>query len=75
VTASYVLDVDPNATLIRMRVEISRWHIIDVDRDLTWCGLFLSQGGERRPLSETPEDRRCGICEHRFETMCLPSLI
>ena len=74
-TAPYVLEIDPEATLIRMRADISRWHIIDVDRELTWCGLFLSLGSERRPLSETPEDRRCEICEHRFESMSLPSLI
>ena len=48
-TALYVLEIDPETILIRMRVDISRWHIIDVDRELTWCGQFLSQGGERRP--------------------------
>jgi hypothetical protein len=58
VTASPVLEIDPNATLLRMRVDLSRWHIIDVDRDLTWCGLFLSQGDERRPPSKTPEGSR-----------------
>ena len=75
VTAPYVLEIDPEAIFIRMRVDISWWHIIDVDRELTWCGLFLSQGSERRPLSETPEDRRCENCEHQFESMSRPSLI
>jgi hypothetical protein len=64
-TAPYV-EVDPEAIVVRMRVELSRWHIIDAERGLTWCGLFLSQGSERRLLSETPEDRRCGTCISRF---------
>jgi hypothetical protein len=66
VTAPYV-DIDPEAILIRMRVDPSLWHIIDAERELTWCGLFLSQGSERLPLSETPEDRRCETCLGRFE--------
>jgi hypothetical protein len=49
-----------------MRVEASLWHIIDAERSLTWCGLFLSQGSERRLWSETPEDRRCETCVGRF---------
>jgi hypothetical protein len=64
-TAPYI-DIDPEAILVRMRVETSRWHIIDAERELTWCGLFLSQGSGRRPLSETPENRRCDICVARF---------
>ena len=63
--APYV-DVEPKAILVRMRVEISRWHIIDEERALTWCGLFLSQGSERRALSETPKDHRCETCLRRF---------
>ncbi len=63
--APYV-EIDPEGILIRMRVERSRWHIIDAERALTWCSLFLSQGSERRPLSETPEDRRCETCIERF---------
>jgi hypothetical protein len=65
VTTPYV-EIDPEAILIRMRVDASLWHIIDAERELTWCGLFLSQGSERRPLSETPEDRRCQTCIDRF---------
>ena len=64
-TAPYV-DIDPEAILIPMRVETSMWHIIDVERVLTWCGLFLSQGSERCLWSETPEDRRCVTCVGRF---------
>ena len=66
VTAPYVA-IDPEALLIRMRVHTSLWHVIDPERQITWCGLFLSQGSERRPLSETPEHRRCGTCVSRFE--------
>jgi hypothetical protein len=65
VTAPYV-EIDPAAILIRMRVDASLWHIINVEQALTWCGLFLSQGSERRPLSETPEGRRCETCTNRF---------
>lgn len=64
-TTPYV-EIDPEAILIRMRVDASLWHIVDPERDLTWCGLFLSQGSGRRPLSETPEDRRCETCISRF---------
>ena len=49
-----------------MRVEMSRWHIIDAEREVTWCGLFLSQGSARRPFSETPDYSRCQICIGRF---------
>jgi hypothetical protein len=65
VTTPYV-EIDPESILIRMRVEVSRWHIIDAERGITWCGLFLSQGSERRPFSETPGDVRCEICINRF---------
>ena len=61
------VDLDPAAIFIRMRVDTSRWHIVDAERELTWCGLFLSQGSDTRLLSETPPDRRCGICVDRFE--------
>ena len=64
-TTPYV-ETDPEAILIRMRVDRSLWHITDVEQELTRCGLFLSQGSERRPLSETPEDRRCETCTNRF---------
>lgn len=63
--APYV-DIDPGAILIRMRVETSRWHIIDAERALTLCGLFLSQGSQQRSWSETPEGRRCQTCLDRF---------
>lgn len=75
-TVPYV-DVDPDAILIPqrfdasalgdgvLREDLSRWHIVDPEREITWCGLFLSQGSERRPLSETPEDQRCATCLSR----------
>ena len=57
VTDLYV-EIDPEAILVRMQVDASFWHIIDAERKLTWCGLFvfLSQGSERSPRSEMPED-------------------
>lgn len=60
------IDIDPEAILIRTRIGTSRWHIIDAERTLTWCDLFLSRGSEHRSLSETPEDRRCETCMRRF---------
>lgn len=65
VTAPYVA-IDLEAILIRMRADASWRHIIDAERTLTWCGLFLSQGSERRTFSETPDDRRCETCISRF---------
>lgn len=65
VAAPYV-ELDPEGILIPMRVELSRWHIVDAELAVTWCGLFVSQGSERRPFSDTPEDRRCEICVRRF---------
>jgi hypothetical protein len=64
-TTPYV-EIDPEAILIRMRVDASLSHIVDEERALSWCGLFLSQGSDRRPLSETPEARRCETCIERF---------
>lgn len=57
---------DPEALLIRMRVHTSFCHVVDPERQITWCGFFLSQGSERRQLSETPEDRRGGLCVSRL---------
>jgi hypothetical protein len=60
------LEIDPEAILIPQRlgmeIDVSLWHICDAGRMVTWCGLLLSRGSERHPLSETPEDRRCGTC-------------
>jgi hypothetical protein len=46
--------------------DASLWHIIDGERALTWCGLFLSHGSERHPFTETPKDRRCEKCINGF---------
>jgi hypothetical protein len=51
-----------------MAIDGSLWHIIDAERGLTWCGRFLSRAWERRPYSETPDDRRCETCVSRFES-------
>ena len=65
VTTPYI-DVDPEGILICLRGEASLWHIVDPERELTWCGLFLFQGSESRLFSETPEERRSAICIGRF---------
>ena len=49
-----------------LELDASLWHLIDVERALTWCGLFLTLGDERRLWSETPEDRRCETCVAHF---------
>jgi hypothetical protein len=38
------------------------WHIANVQRALTECGLNVGYGKERKPWSETPENRRCQMC-------------
>ena len=67
--------MDPQAILLRPPLEKTAivteglqamWHIIDAKRALTWCGLFLSGGSDRRLWSETPEERRCEACVGRF---------
>ena len=64
------VEIDPQAILIPQHlateIDVSMWHVIDVERAITWCELFLTHGSERRLLSETPEDRRCVTCIGRF---------
>ena len=64
------VEIDREAILIpqhlAMEIDVSVWHICDAGRMVTWCGLLLTRGRERRPLSETPEDRRCGTCISRL---------
>ena len=52
VTARYVLEIDPAAVLIRMRVDVSRWHIIDVD--------LKSPGADRSRHRAASIDRSVG---------------
>jgi len=67
---SQFIEIDPEAILIpqhlAMEIDVSLWHICDAGRMVTWCGLLLSRGSERHPLSKTPEDRRCATCIGRF---------
>jgi hypothetical protein len=68
------IEIDPEGILIPPSAtelgsgttRASLWHIVDDKTGLTWCGLFLSPGTERRPFSETPEQRRCETCIKRF---------
>jgi hypothetical protein len=68
-TVHYV-DIDPQGILIPQRLgmeeDVSLWHIVDAEQAVTWCGMFLTQGSERRLWSETPQDRRCETCIGRF---------
>ena len=38
------------------------WHMADVRRALTLCGLDVGYGKPRLPWSETPEHGRCQMC-------------
>ncbi|MGO9856287.1 MAG: hypothetical protein ACLPYY_14735 [Acidimicrobiales bacterium] len=39
------------------------WHLADVQRALTSCGIDVGYGNPRKPWAETPADRRCQMCE------------
>ncbi len=75
--AATFIETEPEGILIPPALKVSNpedlfqsnvalWHIVDDERALTWCGLFLSQGSGGRPFSETPEDRRCETCIVKF---------
>lgn len=38
------------------------WHLADVQRALTFCGLDVGYGNPRRAWPETPENSRCQMC-------------
>jgi hypothetical protein len=44
----------------------SLWHVADVERALTWCGIDVGYGNPRRRWSETPQDQRCQMCMDRL---------
>jgi hypothetical protein len=44
------------------RADTALWHLADVERALTWCGLDVGYGNPRRTWSETPETKRCEMC-------------
>ena len=44
----------------------SLWHVADVERAQTWCGIDVGYGKPRRRWSETPEDQRCQMCMDRL---------
>jgi hypothetical protein len=49
------------------RADSSLWHVADVERALTWCGIDVGYGNPRRRWSETPEDQRCQMCMDRLQ--------
>ena len=49
-----------------LHADPSLWHVADAERALTWCGIDVGYGNERRRWSETPEDQRCQMCVDRF---------
>ena len=61
-TAPYV-KIDPEGILIRMRVEVSQWHIVDAERVVTRCGLFLSHGNEPRPFRDARRPPLRDLCQ------------
>ena len=49
-------------------ISSARWHLIQTERPLTYCGLEFSYAfSERRLWSETPQDQRCQSCVGRLE--------
>jgi hypothetical protein len=38
------------------------WHLADVRRAVTMCGIDVGYGNPRKPWEETPENRRCQMC-------------
>jgi len=50
----------------RQQAHASCWHLIHVERALTWCGLDIGYGHPQRQWSETHKDRRCQICVERL---------
>ena len=43
----------------------SLWHVADVERALTWCGIDVGYGNPRKRWSETPANQRCQMCLDR----------
>ena len=65
--------MEPEGVLLRLmgyghkvvgshRAETALWHLAEVERALTWCGLDVGYGNPRRRWSETPENQRCELC-------------
>lgn len=65
--------MEPEGVLLRLmghgdkivgshRADTALWHLADVDRALTWCGLDVGYGNPRRTWIETPETQRCEMC-------------
>jgi hypothetical protein len=76
-TAPY-LDIDFDATLIRMRVDASLSHIFDAEQSITRCELFLSQGsndayGVRRPEIAAGNPVSVGSATSSFTVRAVPS--
>ncbi len=42
------------------------WHLADVARALTICGIDVGYGNPRLPWEHTPENRRCRMCLGRI---------
>lgn|GEM_PF-3566362 len=38
------------------------WHLADVQRAMTLCGLDVGYGNPRLKWTVTPDDRRCQMC-------------
>jgi hypothetical protein len=61
-------DVEPEGVLLHLLggdvtgTNTGLWHLADVQRALTLCGLDVGYGKDRRPWEETAEDSRCQMC-------------
>src|SRR5579872_5649812 len=61
-------DMDAEGVLLRLLANGSTgtnpglWHLADVRRALTLCGLDAGYGNPRMPWAQTREDARCQMC-------------
>lgn len=61
----YLLQISTIDDLASPRVErtdTSRWHLIDVMHDRTWCGLSIAHDAQRQLWSDTVVEERCELC-------------
>jgi hypothetical protein len=61
--AVWLLRISAADTLARSGpADTSRWHLIDVMHDRTWCGLSIAHTAQRQLWSDTVAEERCELC-------------
>ena len=73
------VEIEPQGVLLRLLgddasgPDSALWHLADVRRALTLCGLDVGYGNPRKLWTETPENRRCQMCVGRLADRRPPS--